>query len=40
MIIASGNILISNSSLRAITTIKRKKDKFQDVLPTQDVLPY
>ena len=27
-------------STRAITTIKRKKDKFQDVLPTQDVLPY
>ena len=23
-----------------MTTIKRKKDKFQDVLPTQDVLPY
>ena len=34
------DLLRHRNRTRAITTIKRKKDKFQDVLPTQDVLPY
>ena len=32
--------MIRKYDLLRHTTIKRKKDKFQDVLPTQDVLPY